>query len=831
VAMLRRSSLIFLSALLCIAGCVGLGFLAKAAEQEQSSPPRTLMRLPRWIESLSEQSTRKPLRPLPAVVTDLPATVASPLVSDPWAPAVPRKPLEDRATLTGGWNDLVSQASDDSQALTLTTPIAPAIPAEMSERAPPRQTLGPETSVLKRQPTERLAEVSQPLPAATTKPATASQTPATIPLSQTPPLPEQSVTEQSVTEQTAPEQTAPEQTAPEQTAPEQTAPEQTAPEQTAPEQEVPEQEVPEQEVATPSPTAVSIPAAPSETPTLSIDPASFRGVYPGKTSRNELEKSWEAGEAFTREDGSKGFFWKIEPFERVEVMLDGDTVESIRIQLTNPVAISELAAQLEIADLRTVSILNEEGVSVGEVFPERGVVFSLNPGTHSATAVMLEPLDPESFVLRAEGEIDTSSLYAIADLEYAIEIDPQHLRAHRLLLVLMCEQGRWLQALTLAQTATKLDPVDIWTRLKMAGVLLALDRGEEARKQVDFVKEQEHLPPLVVAQVERMLGRIDLVIKSPNYHTSVEHFGEAIRKAMPLIAARSESVQKAARDVLLDAHLGTALAIAKGTWQQKGRVIPKWIARSETFISDLPPDHADKEKLELQLCRGALAASAGSADSIDALPWVKRLLMSRDRMDEKVVDPLRRRQIDWEVGQGLADALVAAQKRGDSADMLDNATLTAAYLERGAEQRELSANEKRNIGDLMFRVGILHSLQKGDHATAVIWFDKTVPLWEKNLSFEKDGQSGRLGESFVSMAISYWQMDRREDAVSISRKGVDLMVKAIDDNQLDERSLSVAYGNLATMYAEEGDEEKAQTYAEMASRAEATGTVSGKLQR
>ena len=129
----------------------------------------------------------------------------------------------------------------------------------------------------------------------------------------------------------------------------------------------------------------------------------------------------------------------------------------------------------------------------------------------------------------------------------------------------MCEQGRWLQALQLAQTATKIDPVDIWTRLKMAGVLLALDRGEEAREQVNLVKGQEHLAPLVVAQVERMLGRIDLAINSPNYHTSVEHFGEAIRKAMPLIAARSESVQKAALDVLLDAHLGTALAIAQAS--------------------------------------------------------------------------------------------------------------------------------------------------------------------------------------------------------------------------------------------------------------------------
>ena len=75
------------------------------------------------------------------------------------------------------------------------------------------------------------------------------------------------------------------------------------------------------------------------------------------------------------------------------------------------------------------------------------------------------------------------------------------------------------------------------------------------------------------------------------------------------------------------------------------------------------------------------------------------------------------------------------------------------------------------------------------------------------------------------MAISYWQVARREEAVSLSRRGVDLMVAAVDKSQLEERALSVAYGNLATMYAEQGDDEQSLNYAEMASRAEATGTV------
>jgi len=201
------------------------------------------------------------------------------------------------------------------------------------------------------------------------------------------------------------------------------------------------------------------------------------------------------------------------------------------------------------------------------------------------------------------------------------------------------------------------------------------------------------------------------------------------------------------------------------------------------------------------------------------------MLELRDRMGENITDPWRRRQIDWTVGQGLRAALAAAEIRGDAADMLDNATLTAAYLERGGEHRELTAAERKEVGDLMFRIGILHSLQRGDHATAVTWFDRTIPLWHENDRFARDGEVGRLGESYVSMAISYWQVNRREDALELSRRGVDLMVAAVDAGQLEERALAVAYGNLATMHAEQGDEEQSRNYSEMAGRAEATGST------
>ena len=165
-----------------------------------------------------------------------------------------------------------------------------------------------------------------------------------------------------------------------------------------------------QEPTPTAPLSAPIAEAPDETPTLAIDPASFRGAYPGKTTRADIDSEWGPGQAIPRDDGTECFFWEIEPFERVAVTFRDGTVTAIQIKLAKPVPSSELAKQLEIADLRTVALLDDDGSAIGQVFPERGVMFSLETGTTSATAVLLESLDPDSFVLRAEGEMKSSAL-------------------------------------------------------------------------------------------------------------------------------------------------------------------------------------------------------------------------------------------------------------------------------------------------------------------------------------------------------------------------------------------------------------------------------------
>ncbi len=773
--------------------CIHFAPVATAAEQRKS----TSMQLPTWVESIGKPSTNQidGVAPEEAIVPVVQPSVLSKTASDssrkkataplqkeqkqisgPTISTLSKPTLSERAAqlfdpkvLKTAWNDLLPSPKEKKN-------------KPVSKKSTPKDegaSLGPETSVLKQDKADESPSWQRPLAAARS-------------LLQAPP----NVNETSAIETTGSSNNKSKAVS----------------------------SIPDEPLKV-APLNAPIAEAPDETPTLAIDPASFRGAYPGKTTRDDIDNEWGAGVAIPRDDGTECFFWEIEPFDRVAVTFRDGVVTAIQIKLAKPVPSSELAKQLEIADLRTVAILDDSGAAIGQVFPERGVMFSLETGTTSATAVLLESLDPDSFVLRAESEMKSSAAYAVADLEYAIEIDPTHLRAHRLLLALMCDEGRFQTALQLANTAEELGPGDAWTGLKRAEVLLRLDRPKEAQSAIDELIERQDVSSLLASQAGRLRGRIELGKVAPDYEQTVDLFTEAIRKATPLAESRSENVRSVAQQVLLDAHLGTAQAIAQGTWQQKNRVIPKWISRANSIVEKIDSEDPSRDRLELDLTCGVLAVAAGSANAIEAVPWVKRLLAIREQMNDSVTDPWRRRQIDWQVGCGLSDALEAARKRGDAEDMLDNATLTVAYLERGAEHRELTATERRDVGDLMFQIGIMHSLRNSDHATAVTWFDKTIPLWNQNEQVVRDSELGRVGESFISMAISYWQVERRDDAIDLSRTGVDFMVEAVDREKLDEQSLSVAYGNLATMYAEQGDTDKSQAYAEMATRVESTSSL------
>ena len=114
VAMLRISRALDLRFLIVCAGAIGLSVCGTAAEptaaDKSAAPPRTLMRLPTWIESLGDRFARPGPQPaLPAEPAREPAA------------AVPAA----SARLTGGWTDLAEPAAPQADAAAVPAATAP----------------------------------------------------------------------------------------------------------------------------------------------------------------------------------------------------------------------------------------------------------------------------------------------------------------------------------------------------------------------------------------------------------------------------------------------------------------------------------------------------------------------------------------------------------------------------------------------------------------------------------------------------------------------------------------------------------------------------------
>ena len=111
------------------------------------------------------------------------------------------------------------------------------------------------------------------------------------------------------------------------------------------------------------------------------------------------------------------------PFKKIEVAVSGTVVASIVIQLEKPFPAGAVIKQLQLSNVRPVFISNELGDVLGQAFPERGVMFAFvqnhEPGRPSMQVdkIVLEPIDAEAFILRAETNLDSNYKRTLADLE------------------------------------------------------------------------------------------------------------------------------------------------------------------------------------------------------------------------------------------------------------------------------------------------------------------------------------------------------------------------------------------------------------------------------
>ena len=556
---------------------------------------------------------------------------------------------------------------------------------------------------------------------------------------------------------------------------------------------------------------------------VAVEAASFSGITPGVSTRQDVKKAWGQPKEMAGQDDSLMELYSVEPFDRIEVTYAQDKVSSVVIRFDRAFPAENVAKQLDLATIRPVLVANELGEVLGLAYPERGVLFafeaSSEPGKPSmkVAQIVLEPISAEPFVLRAETTLETRCDLSCRDLEQALSLEPDNARAHWLHGRALVAMEQHEKAAGAVAKAVHLDPDNPHYRATLAQILAELGRLSEAIEESQKAVETSESRPHVKARALCLIGDLLASGPKPDYKKAITFHTQALQIADPLTSDPHPAIRIAAKEVLIDAHLGAAHDIAWGDWKEKNKAVARWLERAVAVAEDLVnTENSGGEQLFRAHVR-AMAAYVGLRGGVDPKLSVEAVISAGDKLIAATRDPAHKAQLQWDLGMALYDAVQIFQMRSEYDDALKYGQQAAEYLAT-AKQIGQSASSDYLLGRLYFRLGTIHALGNQDHRAATDWFDKAIPLLERQLPEELAADLGRQGEAFVSMGVSYWNTDQRQKALGLTEKGIQWMEQAVERGTLDRPTLAVPYSNLAAMHRKLGDDDHAERFQKMATR-------------
>ncbi|MEX0679560.1 MAG: tetratricopeptide repeat protein [Pirellulales bacterium] len=563
------------------------------------------------------------------------------------------------------------------------------------------------------------------------------------------------------------------------------------------------------------------PAAEKKATRPSLDPASLDGVRPGSTTRQELHEKWGKPRQVERIAGGAREMYQLDKLGRVRATIVEDVVDSLSVHVEQPLAIAVVAVRLAIDDVEPVAVYDEQGELLGAAYPPRGVLLGYVPRSNPPRVfqVVVEKIDAQAFLARAEVRLTTRYADCLADVRQALELAPDSGLAHRLHAEVSLRSGDLDAALTAAQKAIELEPDQPAHRLCLARVLAAAGDYPQAISRVRDVLDQPNVPDVVAAGAWCQWG--DYLAKSSDrdYAGAIKHHRQAIKLAEPLARHERYVVRRAAKELLVDAHLAVAYDVGWGRWQQKSKVVPKWIDRAASFADEMLANERGDAEVYLRVYAGALAALAGIAEPPEASKWIRGIQQHGKRMVDGAADPAYRARLAWEIANGLSHAveITAARHQPDEAIKLAKAAIVLFDESSPLAARLPMYSYER--GQLSYLLGAVYAVERGDHTLAVGWYDRAAPLLEKPVPVAAVN-AGTQGETFVSMAVSYWELNNRPEALRLTSQGLKFMEQAVRDGALATRALAIPYNNLASMHEALGDLDEARKCSELAARYE-----------
>lgn len=556
-----------------------------------------------------------------------------------------------------------------------------------------------------------------------------------------------------------------------------------------------------------------------------LEAVTFHGITPGISTRSEVLADWVAPQSADTSAPTLSFAF--EGLNSVEVHFAGEVVKSIAITLDKPAPVSEMITSMQLEGVRPVVISDAARTQFTQVFPERGVVLTLNDTAGMVVAtdesdsntveqqvseVLLETINPKSFLLRAKKTAKTNLTDSIADLEQVVALARNSAEAKYLLSCHNLAIGKAVTAERFAAEAVEIEPTNAAFRLQWARCLCDLARYDRAVAEARKVLELPEVAPLHRAEAFEEMGQLAALGSAEVSDRSIQLHSKAIEIADRLANSENPETRHAAQCVLIDAHLAIATQIAHGNFQDKSQAVPQWIERASALTEALIDEDESYLPRRLQVAVSALAAATNLDQPINPKLWVEEAEGTVKALLAETPDVLTSSQYDWQLGLAYLHAADIEHLRSDAASAKAFGKLAEEKLCDLSGRRDELPDTGYTMGRLYFQIGAVYAVHEEDHTSACKWYDQAVDLLLNPVPVTTLAVPQQHGDALVSMGVSYWRTGDRERAVELTLAGVDLIEEAVDAGLLGSAALSIPYENLAAMYQALGKTEPAARY-------------------
>jgi tetratricopeptide (TPR) repeat protein len=541
--------------------------------------------------------------------------------------------------------------------------------------------------------------------------------------------------------------------------------------------------------------------------------ATFRGVTPGKTRRAELIAAWGQPEVETADGDQVELKYAIPPFHQVHAVLENDLVACIFGRYETPAVLKGAADTLAVSRFTPAVIRDEDDKLLGQIYPERGILFGLTGELDDlrVTQVVFASPSAEGFLTRAEQQSRRSPEASLTDAKAARELAPDNVRAQALLLRMLLGADRASEALSAAEEILQESPDNVQARLTLGRASLHLSRWRVAEREARALLEQPELSKVDRAAAQLLLG--DVLVRSPQHDVRgamTHHHGAAQDATAAVQETNPGPARQDALQIAVEAYLAVAEDLAAGNWRRREESFAQWISHAERVVESLAATDS-KEDWRFHVRRRALEAAAASGGKIEPASFAAAAMEFGSRMIAAVPDPHRRAELQAALGESLLESSQAMMIAGQHAAGR-NYIFDAQRLLEAAKGQHATPRTEHLLGRAYFFRGLDKAVGEGDHAAAAEWYARAAPLLDRPIPLGRLTDSGAHGQRLVTMSVSLWQAEQREQAISLTEKGLRYIQEAVDRAELERTALAAPLANLAHMNRLLGNEAKAKMY-------------------